>query len=67
MMKQILDEKIGGGLFGFITKPKNAVQRSLVVLIGFLLQIISYYSAFVNIPFDAAAYETNTKPYLDLR
>jgi hypothetical protein len=55
----------GGGLFGFITKPKTAGQRALMILIGFILQTIYYYSVFVNIPSDASSQETSKKPYFD--
>ncbi|CAF3836713.1 unnamed protein product, partial [Rotaria sp. Silwood1] len=58
-------EILGGGLFGFITKPKTSSQRALMILIGFLLQIIYYYSVFVNFPSDASSRETNAKPYFD--
>jgi hypothetical protein len=60
-------EIVGGGLFGFITKPKTASQRALMVLVGFILQIIYYYSVFVNFPSDASANETTKKPYFDFR
>ncbi len=60
-------EILGGGLFGFITKPKTSSQRALMVLIGFILQMIYYYSVFVNIPADATAHETTKKPYFDFR
>lgn len=58
-------EIIGGGLFGFITKPKTASQRALIILIGFFLQIIYYYSAFINVPFDSTLNETSQKPLID--
>jgi hypothetical protein len=58
---------LGGGLFGFITKPKTASQKALMVLIGFILQMIFYYSVFVNIPSDAPLSETTKKPYFDFR
>ncbi|CAF3036987.1 unnamed protein product, partial [Rotaria sp. Silwood2] len=54
-----------GGLFGFITKPKTSSQRALMILIGFILQIIYYYSVFVNFPSDATSRETIAKPYFD--
>jgi hypothetical protein len=38
-----------------------------MVLIGFILQMIYYYSVFVNIPADATAHETTKKPYFDFR
>ena len=57
----------GGALFGFITKPKTSSQRGLMVLIGFLLQIVYYYSVFVNFPSDASLNETAKRPYFDLR
>lgn len=57
----------GGGTFGFITKPKTPSQRALVIFIGFVLQIIICYLAFINIPLDAAFKETDTKPYADFR
>ncbi|CAF4254606.1 unnamed protein product, partial [Rotaria sp. Silwood2] len=58
-------EILGGGLFGFITKPKTSSQRALMILIGFILQIIYYYSVFVNFPSDATSRETIAKPYFD--
>ncbi len=63
----ILNEKTGAGLFGFITKPKTASQRALILVITFILQIICYYSIFVNTPFDAPARETDAKSYFELR
>ncbi len=57
----------GGGLFGFITKPKTSSQRALMVLIGFILQIIYYYSVFVNFPSNASSDETKEKPYFDFK
>jgi len=58
---------LGGGLFGFITKPRTSSQRALIVLIGFILQIIYYYFVLINIPLDASANESNSKPYIDFR
>ncbi|CAF4085800.1 unnamed protein product [Rotaria sordida] len=58
-------EILGGGLFGFITKPKTSSQRALMILVGFILQIIYYYSVFVNFPLDASFRETTAKPYFD--
>ena len=58
---------LGGGVFGFLTKPKTASQRALIIFIGFLLQIVCYYLAFVNFPSDASSIETNKKPYFDFR
>jgi hypothetical protein len=58
---------LGGGLFGFITKPKTSSQRAFIVIIGFVLQIIYYYSVFINIPSDAPFKETDLKPYIDFR
>ncbi|UJR17236.1 hypothetical protein I4U23_004131 [Adineta vaga] len=61
-----IGEILGGGLFGIITKPKTPSQRSLIILIGCILQLIFYYSVFVNYPFDAPAKETDRQPYFDL-
>ncbi|CAF3966651.1 unnamed protein product [Adineta steineri] len=58
-------EILGGGLFGFITKPKTSSQRGLIIFIGFVLQIVFYYSVFINFPFDSPAKETNSKPYFE--
>jgi hypothetical protein len=58
---------LGGGLFGFVTKPRTSSQRALIVFIGFILQIIYYYLSLINIPFDASANETDIKPYIDFR
>ncbi|CAM4814393.1 unnamed protein product, partial [Rotaria magnacalcarata] len=58
-------EILGGGIFGFITKPKTSSQRALMVFIGFVLQMIYYYSVFVNFPSDASSQETSAKPYFD--
>ncbi|CAF0905754.1 unnamed protein product [Rotaria sordida] len=58
-------EILGGGLFGFITKPKTSSQRALMILVGFILQIIYYYSVFVNFPSNAPSQETIAKPYFD--
>ncbi|CAF1214416.1 unnamed protein product [Adineta ricciae] len=58
-------EILGGGLFGFITKPKTASQRALMILVGCILQMVYYYSVFVNFPVDSASNETTTKPYFD--
>jgi hypothetical protein len=58
---------LGGALFGFITKPRTSSQRAFVVFISFILQIIFYYFVFINIPLDASAKETDTKPYIDFR
>lgn len=58
---------LGGGVFGFITKPKTSSQGALVILIGFVLQIIYYYSVFVNIPSNASSVETTKYPYFDFR
>ena len=57
----------GGGLFGFVTKPKSASQRGLVVLISFISHILFYYSVFINFPPDASARETSRVPYVDFR
>ncbi|CAF4554938.1 unnamed protein product [Rotaria socialis] len=57
------EKLLGGGLFGFITKPKTSSQCALVILIGFFLQIIFYYSAWINFPADAPANETNAESY----
>jgi hypothetical protein len=57
----------GGGLFGFITKPKTSSQRALMILVGCILQMIYYYSVFVNFPFDSSSNETTTKPYFDFK
>lgn len=64
-MKQVY-VYIGSGLFGFITKPKTASQRGLVIVTSFVIQIVFYYLVFVNIPSDAPARETNSKPYFEL-
>ncbi|CAF4978516.1 unnamed protein product, partial [Rotaria sp. Silwood1] len=58
-----IGEIVGGGLFGFVTKPKTSSQCALVILIGFFLQIVFYYSAWINFPADAPARETNTESY----
>ncbi len=58
-------EILGGGLFGFITKPKTSSQRALMVLVGFILQIIYYYSVFINFPSNASSDETTKKPHFD--
>lgn len=58
---------LGGGVFGFLTKPKTASQRALIILIGFILQLVCYYLAFVNFPSDASSTETSKKPYIDFR
>ena len=60
-------EILGGGIFGFITTPKTSSQRALVILIGFILQILYYYSVFVNFPSNSPADETIQRPYFDLR
>ncbi|CAF4549176.1 unnamed protein product [Rotaria magnacalcarata] len=57
------EKLLGGGLFGFITKPKTSSQCALVILIGFFLQSIFYYSAWINFPADAPANETNAESY----
>ncbi len=62
-----LGEVLGGGLFGFITKPKTSSQRAFISFIGFVLQIIFCYFVFINIPLDASFKETDTKPYVDFR
>ena len=59
--------ELGGGLFGFITKPKTSSQRALMIFVGFVLQMIYYYSVFVNFPSDSSSHETVTKPYFDFR
>ena len=38
-----------------------------MVLVGFILQIIYYYSVFVNIPHDAPFRETSKTPYFDFK
>ncbi len=58
---------LGGGLFGFITKPKTSSQRAFMVLLGCILQMFYYYSVFVNIPSNASSVETTKKPYFDFR
>ena len=58
---------LGGGLFGFVTKPRTSSQRGFIIFIGFLLQIIYYCSVLINIPSDASAKETDLKPYVDFR
>ena len=58
---------VGGGLFGFITKPRTASQRAFIVFIGFVLEIFFYYGALINLPSDAPGNETDLKPYIDLR
>jgi hypothetical protein len=60
-------EIVGGGVFGFLTKPKTASQIALMVLIGALLQILYYYSVFVNFPSNASSVETKDIPYFDYR
>ncbi|CAM4802267.1 unnamed protein product [Rotaria magnacalcarata] len=59
----LVEKLLGGGLFGFITKPKTSSQCALVILIGFFLQSIFYYSAWINFPADAPANETNAESY----
>ena len=58
---------LGGGVFGFITKPKTSFQKASVVLISFILQIIYYYFVFINFPSDASFRENDTKSYVDFR
>lgn len=62
-----LGEILGGGLFGFITKPRTSSQRAFIVFLGFILQMTSYYLFFINIPFDASAKDTDSKPYIDYK
>lgn len=57
----------GGGLFGFLTKPRTAAQRALIIVIGFILHIVFFFLVLINFPSDASAHETNTKPYIDFR
>ncbi|CAF4016605.1 unnamed protein product, partial [Adineta steineri] len=54
-----------GGLFGFITKPKTASQKALMILVGCILHMIYFYSVFVNFPFDSAQKESTEKPFFD--
>ncbi|CAF1177430.1 unnamed protein product [Adineta steineri] len=58
-------EILGGGLFGFITKPKTASQKALMILVGCILHMIYFYSVFVNFPFDSAQKESTEKPFFD--
>ncbi|CAF4279924.1 unnamed protein product, partial [Adineta steineri] len=58
-------EILGGGLFGFITKPKTASQKALMILVGCILHMIYFYSVFVNFPFDSAQNESTEKPFFD--
>lgn len=47
-------------------KPKTPSERAKIILIGFVSQIIFYYSVLINFPLDAPAIETQKKPYFDL-
>ncbi len=58
---------IGGGLFGFIAKPKTSSQRAFIILVGFVVQIVFYYSVSVNLPFVAPAKETDSKSYFEFK
>ena len=57
----------GGGLFGFITKPTTSSQRAFIVFVGFAVQVVFYYSVFVNFPFDSPANETDSKSYFEFK
>ncbi|CAF1605528.1 unnamed protein product [Adineta ricciae] len=57
----------GGGLFGFITKPKTSLGRSRIVFVGFIVQLVFYYLVFINFPSDAPANETNNEAYFNFK
>lgn len=57
-------EILGGGLFGLFGKHTNKYGRDPIVLMGYVVHMIAFYLAFVNLPMDSPVVESDGATYL---